>query len=78
MTRTSRRELEEMREDGLSEARRREFRAGEQAVARWERGRGSGGAAGLAAALAWIDELRGVFGDPPVDRSPWRGDDLRL
>jgi hypothetical protein len=28
--------------------------------------------------LNWIDQLRTLFGDPPVDRRPWRGDDFRL
>ena len=78
MTRPARSELEAMREDGLSPARRREFRESERAVARWERGRSCGGGAGLATALAWIDQLRSVFGDPAVDRSPWCGEDFRL
>ncbi len=71
----TRRELEAMREDGLSEARGREFRASERAVARWERDHRSGADVGLAAVLTWIDQLRAVFGEPVVDRKPWLGDD---
>lgn len=32
----------------------------------------------LADVLEWIDALRARFGDPAVDSTPWRGNDLRL
>lgn len=66
--------LEEMREDGLSAERAEAFRAGDRAAARWDREH----PVDLAAVLDWIDELRDRFGDPPVDRTPWPGDDFRL
>jgi hypothetical protein len=28
--------------------------------------------------LDWVDELRAVFGEPPVNRSAWRGSNFRL
>ena len=67
-------DLEEMRRDALSDDARREFRDSASAVARWDRDH----PIDLAAILLWIDELRAVFGDPPVDRTPWRGSDFRL
>jgi len=66
--------LEEMRRDGLSPERADAFRAAEQAVADWKRDH----PVDLAGALDWIDALRARFGDPPVDRTPWQGDDFRL
>jgi hypothetical protein len=74
MTRPTAEELASLREDGLSDALRREFQASARATAAWERAHG----ADLEATLDWIDQLRGVFGDPPVDRTPWRGSDFRL
>jgi len=67
-------ELEEFRDDALSEAARRDFRASAEATARWEREHPTD----VDAILAWIEELRHVFGDPPLDRRPWRGNDFRL
>jgi hypothetical protein len=32
----------------------------------------------LESTLDWIDGVRSLFGDPPVNREPWRGDDFRL
>jgi hypothetical protein len=72
MTAPSAEELESLREDGLSSSRRRAFEASARAAAEWER------APGLEDALDWIDQLRATFGEPPVDRSPWRGNDFRL
>jgi hypothetical protein len=74
MTRPTAEELASLREDGLSETLRREFRASARATAAWEREHG----ADLEAILDWIDQLRSIFGDPPVDRTPWRGSDFRL
>jgi len=78
MTRLSREELEQLRADGLSEARRRDFRAAERAGEAWRRERSAGGGAGVEAVLDWIDQLREVFGEPEVDRRPWVGSDFRL
>ncbi len=75
MTRPSREELEDMREEGLSSAVRQDFAAAERAVAAWEQARP---ALGLAGVLDLIDELRSLFGDPEVDRRPWVGTDFRL
>lgn len=74
MTRPTPEELESLRQDGLSERRRREFRAAERATSRWDRAH----PVGLEGILHWIDELRALFGDPPADRTPWRGGDFRL
>ena len=67
-------ELEAFREDGLSAALREEFAASARAVARWDRAN----ALDVDAILDWIDSLRAAFGDPPVDRRPWPGNDFRL
>jgi len=45
-----------------------------RATRRWERVH----APDLEAILEWIDELRALLGDPPVERRPWRGSDFRL
>lgn len=66
--------LEAFRAEGLSAERRAEFAASARATARWERRHG----ADVDAILDWIEALRAAFGDPPVDRRPWRGDDFRL
>ena len=75
MTRSPRQELEEMRQEGLSADVRRRFEAAGRGVAAWERG---GPRPGLAEVLDWVNSLRLVFGDPEVDRTPWRGNDFRL
>jgi len=67
-------ELESLREDGLSPARRREFRDSARAARQWEQAH----TPGLEGILAWIDQLRALLGDPPVSRRPWRGSDFRL
>jgi hypothetical protein len=74
VTRPTRRELDSLREDGLSEARRRELRASARATTAWE----SAHPTDIEATLDWIEQLRSIFGDPPVDRTPWRGEDFRL
>jgi hypothetical protein len=71
----SREELESLRADGLSAERRRALRAAARASADPDVPRG---ARGVEAILDWIDELRALFGDPAVDRRPWRGSDFRL
>jgi hypothetical protein len=67
-------ELESMREDGLSAEIRRQFQASAEATARWDRAHPMD----VTAILDWIEQLRQAFGDPPVDRRPWRGNDFRL
>lgn len=67
-------ELETMREDALAPKRQRDFAAAARAVAAWERAHPTG----LEEILAFVDGLRGLFGDPPVDRRPWRGSDFRI
>jgi hypothetical protein len=67
-------ELESMRDDALSEASRRAFRASAEATARWDRAHPQD----VTDILDWIEQLRQAFGDPPVDRRPWRGNDFRL
>jgi hypothetical protein len=69
-----REELEGMRSDAESLERSRAFAGSRRAEERWRRAR----PLGLDAALAWIEELRRLFGDPPVDRRPWRGTEFRL
>ena len=69
-----REELEALREDALSATRRADFERSARATERWERAH----AADVESILAWIDSLRALFGDPPADRRPWRGDDFRL
>ena len=67
-------ELESMREDGLSAEVRRQFQASAEATARWDRAH----PLDVNAILDWIEQLRQLFGDAPVDRRPWHGDDFRL
>ncbi len=74
MSRPTAEELASLRADGLSETLRREFQASARATAAWEREHG----ADLEGILEWIEQLRSIFGDPPVDRTPWRGTDFRL
>jgi hypothetical protein len=66
--------LDEMLRDAQSADSRRAFRRSADAVARWEREH----PVDLAAILIWIDDLRALFGDPPVDRTPWQVTDVRL
>ena len=75
MTRPTREELDDMREEGLSPSVRESFAASERAVAAWEQARPG---LGLAGVLDLIDELRSAFGDPEVDLRPWVGTDFRL
>jgi hypothetical protein len=67
-------ELESMRDDALSDASRRAFRASAEATARWDRAH----PLDVNAILDWIEELRMMFGDPKVDRRPWQGNDFRI
>lgn len=74
MSRLTVEERESFVSDGLSEARRRDFDASDRACREWERAH----PISIEGILAWIDQLRAAFGDPPVDRTPWRGDDFRI
>lgn len=65
-----------MRAEGLSADVREQFRVAEARAAAWAANHQP--ERGLAAALDWIDALRAVFGDPPPDRTRWRGTDFRL
>ncbi len=70
----TREDLEEMRRDADSAEIRAEFRRSARAVLRWERDHPQD----LVAVLAWIEQLRRLFGDPEPDREPWRGENFRL
>jgi hypothetical protein len=74
MSRLSAQELLEFREDGLSDARRREFEESAHACEAWDRAH----PVTLEGVLDWIDQLREAFGEPETDRTPWRGSDFRL
>ena len=74
MIRLTERDYAELREDVLSEERRREFDASVRACEAWDRAH----PVTLEGVLAWIDQIRAAFGEPQVDRTPWRGDDFRL
>jgi hypothetical protein len=74
MSRPVREELRAMREQGLSEQSRAAFRGSARAVAAWERAN----PVDIEEILDWVEQLRQLFGDPPVDRRPWRGDDFRI
>ncbi len=74
MSGLTREEQESFRADGLSAARCRDFRASERACREADRAR----PISIEGILAWIDQLRAAFGEPPVDRTPWRGDDFRI
>jgi hypothetical protein len=67
-------EMRDMREDALSGERAAEFELSLRAVREWERSHPMT----LEQALAWMESLRRLFGDPPVDLEPWRGSDFRL
>lgn len=69
-----RKELLEFREEGLSLERRQAFREAEAKVREWEQAHPQT----LDSILDWIDQLRSVFGDQPVDTRPWVGNDFRL
>ncbi len=70
----TREDLAEMRRDADSAEIRAEFRRSARAVRRWERDHPQD----LVAVLAWIEQLRRLFGDPELDHEPWRGENFRL
>ena len=67
-------EIREMLEDVRSPAVRANFAASARACDAWEREH----PVTIEGILDWIDQLRALFGDPPVDPAPWRGDDFRI
>jgi len=69
MTRFSR-ELEEFRDEALSPESRAEWLASARAVEAWDRAH----PVSMETILGFIDQLREMFGEPEVDRTPWRGD----
>ena len=74
MSQPSARELSGLLEDGLSEARRRDFEESARICADRDRAH----PVSLEGILDWIDQLRALFGEPCVDRTPWQGDDFRI
>jgi hypothetical protein len=66
--------LREMREDAESPERREDFARAAQA----QRATDPAGFDGLAAALELCTQLRELFGDPSIDRTPWPERDFRL
>jgi len=68
------RELREMREEAGCPERAAALEASRRAVAAWQREHPVG-LDEVLDTLAWIHER---FGEPPVDRRPFRGDDFRL
>lgn len=74
MIRPTVQELASLREDAFDAARSRDLEASARRCAEWDRAH----PVSLEGILDWIEQLRRVFGDPPVDRTPWRGDDFRI
>lgn len=70
----TREELLEFREEGRSADRRQAFREAEARIRRWEQAHPQT----VDSMLDWIDQLRSVFGEPPVNTRPWIGNDFRL
>ena len=74
MTLPSAEELAALRADAFDPRRTQDRIESERACQAWDRAHPTT----LEGILDWIEQLRQVFGDPPVDRTPWRGDDFRL
>jgi len=74
MSRLSAAEIEELLRDARDPERTRAFAESARICEEWDRAH----PVGLEGILDWIEQLRALFGDPPVDRTPWRGDDFRL
>ena len=74
MSRMSAEDLAEFRAEAFDPERTRAFAESARICEEWDRAH----PVGLEGILDWIDQLRALFGDPPVDRTPWRGDDFRL
>jgi hypothetical protein len=67
-------ELEEMRADGLSEERRIELALAASRGRAWN----APSRHGIQTLLELCAGLRRLFGDPPIDQRPWRGENYRL
>lgn len=67
-------DLQDFWEEGRSLERRDAFRDAREKVRAAEQRMPQS----LDSALDWIEQLHEVFGSPPVDREPWKGDDFRL
>jgi hypothetical protein len=74
MTRLSPAECEQILAEARSDTVRANFAASERACEAWDRAH----PVTLEGILDWIEQLRQLFGDPPVDRTPWKGDDFRI
>jgi hypothetical protein len=74
VSRLSRGECEEILAEARSPRARANFAAAERVCDEWDRAHPTT----LEGILDWIEQLRQLFGDPPVDREPWRGDDFKL
>lgn len=74
MTRLSPAECEEMLAEARSERVRANFAASARDCEAWDRAHPTT----LEGILEWIEQLRQVFGDPPVDRTPSVADDFRI
>ncbi len=68
------REVDVRREASQLGLERDDFARSARAVSRFERSR----RARIDALLDWVDALRDLFGDPPVNPRSWRGSDFRL
>lgn len=73
MSKLSEAEREELVRESRDAALRASFAESARVCEAWERAH----PVGLEGILEWIDQLRALFGEPPVDGTPWRGDDLR-
>jgi hypothetical protein len=58
----------------IDESARESFEESRHVVEAWDRAH----PVGVEGILDFIDQLRSLFGDPPVCRLPWRGDDFRV
>lgn len=67
-------ELASLLADARSEARRAALLASAEVVREWERAH----PLGIEDVLSFVEELRALFGDPPVSTAPWRGRDFRI
>jgi hypothetical protein len=67
-------EREEMRADGCSEERRIELALAASRGRAWN----APSRFGIQTCLELCAALRRLFGDPPIDQRPWRGEDYRL
>jgi hypothetical protein len=67
-------ELQEFLAESRSPERERALREAAAKLRLWEQSHPHT----LDGILDWIDQLRAIFGEPPVDPRPWVGNDFRL